>query len=120
MTIVFQNLLSNAVKYTGNGGKISVGITCDKKNLVITVSDTGYGIQKSQQDKIFTKLFRADNVRERVTDGNGLGLYIVKSIIDQVGGTIDFTSEEDKGTTFRVCLPLTGMKPKKGTRALTA
>lgn len=81
------------------------------KVILITVSDTGCGIPKNQQDKIFTKLFRADNVREKDTEGTGLGLYIVKSIVEHSGGKIWFESEENKGTTFYVTLPLTGVNP---------
>ena len=83
------------------------------------VSDTGYGIPEAQQEKIFTKLFRADNVREKDTDGTGLGLYIVKAIVGHSGGEIWFTSQENKGTTFYVTLPLTGMKKKEGTKSFT-
>ena len=110
--MIFQNLLSNAVKYTPKGGRISLEILKEKKELKIIISDSGIGITKSQQDKIFTKLFRADNVRTTDTEGTGLGLYIVKSILDQTGGKILFKSEENKGTTFFVKIPLSGMKKK--------
>jgi len=116
--IVFQNLLSNSVKYTPNGGVISLTIAEKKPNLLITVSDTGCGIPGQQQSKIFTKLFRADNVREKETDGTGLGLYIVKSVVEQSGGKIWFESKEDRGTTFYFTIPLEGMKKKDGTRGL--
>ena len=120
MTIIFQNLLSNAVKYTPEKGEVS--LIMDKRetegDLLIKVSDTGYGIPKEQQDKIFSKLFRADNVQEKDTEGTGLGLYIIKSIVDQVGGKIWFESEEDKGTKFYVSLPLSGMKKRVGTKKL--
>jgi signal transduction histidine kinase len=86
---------------------------------LITVSDTGYGIPQGQKDKIFTKLFRADNVRAKDTEGTGLGLYIVKAIVDQAGGSISFDSVEDKGTTFYIRLPLIGMKKKEGTKGLS-
>lgn len=119
MRIVFQNLISNAVKYTPEGGTISVGISKDVDNLLLKISDTGYGVPKDQQAKLFTKLFRADNVREKATDGTGLGLYIVKSIIEQAGGAINFESEENKGTTFNIYLPLSGMSKKVGTRGLS-
>jgi signal transduction histidine kinase len=88
------------------------------RQLSIVIEDTGFGIPKNQQDKIFSKLFRADNVREQDTEGTGLGLYIVKAIIDHSGGNIWFESEENKGTTFYVTLPLGGMKKKEGTKAL--
>ena len=116
--IVFQNLLSNSVKYTPEKGEIKLILARDKKNLLITVSDNGYGIPKDQQDKIFSKLFRADNVRERDTEGTGLGLYIIKSIVDHSGGNISFKSEEDKGTSFFVTMPLAGMKKKLGNKPL--
>ena len=87
-------------------------------SLLCTVADTGYGIPKPQQDKIFTKLFRADNIREKDAEGTGLGLYIVKSIIDHSGGMIWFESTENKGTSFYVTIPLEGMKKKEGTKAL--
>jgi len=116
--IIFQNLLSNAVKYTPVKEKISLNVTKTKKDLLIEVADNGYGIPKSQQSKIFTKLFRADNVQKKDVEGTGLGLYIVKSIIEKSGGKIWFESEENNGTTFFVTVPLSGMKDKKGTKGL--
>jgi signal transduction histidine kinase len=128
MQIVFQNLISNAVKYTPNGGTVGVDISRsgwgenikkeERDQLCIHIRDTGYGIPKNQQSKIFTKLFRADNIKSKVTDGNGLGLYIVKSIVSHSGGTISFESQEDKGTTFCVTLPFSGMRKKMGTKKL--
>ncbi len=108
--MVFQNLLSNAVKYTPEGGTITFTIGKDADHVFFTLTDTGLGIPKDQQDKIFSKLFRADNVRESDTDGTGLGLYIVKSVVEQSGGTVTFESpyfvETAKGTAFHVRLPL--------------
>lgn len=131
--IVFQNLMSNAVKYTPDEGKVSVSICIDctekpAKNVKITVKDNGYGIPVDQQDKIFTKLFRADNVKKMESEGTGLGVYIAKQIIDHAGGHIWFKSpnsakatlgkEENKGTTFFVTIPLTGMVRKGGSKEL--
>jgi len=116
--IVLQNLLSNAVKYTPEKGNVSVNINPKDKNILIEVKDTGYGIPKDQQSKIFSKLFRADNIREKETEGTGLGLYIVKSIVDNSDGEISFESAENKGTTFHVTLPLSGMKAKEGTKRI--
>ncbi len=119
---IFQNLLSNAIKYTPNNGHILLdvhpltigerigGAVMTQPSLAIIVSDTGYGIPQDQQSRIFTKLFRADNIRIKDTEGNGLGLYLVKSIIGQSGGTISFISHENKGTTFYVTLPLSGKR----------
>ncbi|MDP1689948.1 MAG: ATP-binding protein [bacterium] len=113
LRMVIQNLLSNAVKYTSIGGKIGISIYVDnKKNVQIKISDTGYGIPKNQQDKIFTKLFRADNVIGKDTEGTGLGLYIAKSIVEQARGTLWFESNENIGTTFYVTLPLKEMQKK--------
>jgi two-component system sensor histidine kinase VicK len=120
LRMIFQNLLANSVEYTPEGGKIKFTISLDKKKTVlIKVSDTGYGIPKNQQDKIFTKLFRADNVKSKDTDGTGLGLYIVKSIVENTGGKIWFKSEENKGTTFYVTFLLDGMKRKEGSTQLS-
>lgn len=116
--IVFQNLLSNAIKYTPDSGQVTLKLGRDKKNLLVEVSDTGYGIPKGDQSRIFQKLFRAENVRERDTEGTGLGLYIIKSIIDHAGGKINFKSEENKGTTFYLEIPLSGMKKKEGDKKI--
>ena len=118
MRIVFQNLLSNAVKYTPENGKINISVDKDENNILIQVKDSGYGIPKMQQDKIFTKLFRADNVREKDTEGTGLGLYIVKAIIDSAQGKVWFESQEKKGTTFYIDMPIAGMKKKEGSKGL--
>lgn len=117
--IIFQNLLSNSVKYTQSGGVITVEIGVRQNSLYIRVSDNGYGIPKNQHSKIFQKLFRADNVRQKDTEGTGLGMYIVKAIIESSGGQISFESEENHGTTFHVFLPLSGMVRKTGSKGLT-
>lgn len=118
MRIVIENLASNAVKYTPVGGSVTLKIQRRKDDVLVSVQDTGYGIPKHQQGKIFSKLFRADNIKVQDTEGTGLGLYIVKSIVDYSGGKIWFTSAEGKGTTFYVSLPLDGMKEKQGGKHL--
>jgi PAS domain S-box-containing protein len=118
--IVLQNLLTNAIKYTPEKAKVGIAIKKRKEDILFSVSDTGYGIPKKDQEKIFTKMFRADNVKAKDTSGTGLGLYIIKSIIEQAsGGKVWFESEENKGTTFYFTLPLTGMVKKEGTKAIT-
>lgn len=113
LLMVIQNILSNAVKYTPESGKVEVSLSLDNKNsVVLKISDTGYGIPKNQQDKIFTKLFRADNVIGKDTEGTGLGLYIAKSIVEQTGGKLWFESVENKGTKFYATLPLKKVKMK--------
>lgn len=128
--IVFQNILSNAVKYTPENGKVEINILIISKgenfggqeitedSLAISVSDSGIGIPFDQKDKIFLKLFRADNVKESETEGTGLGLYIVKSIIDKAGGKIWFSSKEKEGTIFYIIFPATGMVKKEGSQKI--
>lgn len=119
MRIIIQNFLTNAVKYTPENGSISISLMKDIENILIKVSDSGYGIPKDQQSKIFSKLFRADNVKEKDTEGTGLGLYIIKSIVSESKGKVWFESEENKGTTFFVTLPLSGMQKKDGAKQLS-
>lgn len=116
MRMIIENLVSNAVKYTPPKKSIEVTLATKGKHLWITVRDEGYGIPKGQQSRIFTRFFRADNVRLKETEGTGLGLYLAKSIVEHAGGKIWFVSEEHKGTTFHVTLPLGGMRQKAGTR----
>ena len=89
-----------------------------KRKFKVSVSDQGYGIPQDQQKEIFTKMFRADNVASLDTVGTGLGLYMVKAIVDSLGGKITFTSKVNQGTTFIVTLPKK-MKPKKGSSRFT-
>jgi PAS domain S-box-containing protein len=120
MTIILQNLLTNAVKYSHvKNGKVNFNLTKDDKSLIMKIEDNGLGIPENQQDKVFTKMFRADNAKKAEVGGSGLGLYLIKLVIDKIGGEISFESEENKGTTFTVKIPLSGMKEQEGTRKLT-
>jgi signal transduction histidine kinase len=103
---IFQNLVSNAVRYSRPGESVEVTIEQELDHILITVSDTGYGIPAKQKDKIFTKFFRADNAQLLGSDGSGLGLYITKAMVERTGGSIWFESEENKGSTFYVKLPI--------------
>lgn len=125
INIIFQNLISNAIKYTPEKGKVEVKIELSKKGTVmngekattdaifISVADSGCGIPQKQQKQIFTKLFRADNAKKKDKEGTGLGLYIVRAIMEHTSGRIWFESKENKGTTFFVLLPLTDTKINK-------
>lgn len=117
LAIIIQNLIANAIKYTKEKDTIVVKVLKGKE-FTISIQDNGYGIPKSQQSKIFSKLFRADNARLIEPEGSGLGLYIVKSIVVATGGKISFVSEENKGTTFTIVFPLTGMQQKTGQKQL--
>lgn len=117
LQMIYQNLLSNASKYTQEGGKISLHVTSVNKGsqidqhtipgtgVLVTVADNGFGIPINDRPKIFGKMFRADNVRKTIPEGTGLGLYIIKSVVEQADGLIWFESEENKGSTFYIYLP---------------
>ncbi len=100
-----SNLISNAIKYTGEGGVVRVETESAGNNIVIRVADTGMGIPKDEQDKIFSKIFRASNAQAHVPDGTGLGLYIAREAIKVLGGTLAFVSEQGVGTTFTITMP---------------
>lgn len=104
---VIQNLLDNAIKYSYPGGKVTIVIEERKNNiLAVSVNDSGIGIPKDQQEKIFGKFFRAANARKLQTDGSGLGLYIMQQIIKKHNGEVSFKSEPGKGTTFTFTVPV--------------
>jgi two-component system phosphate regulon sensor histidine kinase PhoR len=104
---IIDNLVINSSKYSPSGTEITV--TLEKKNLcsvLISVEDHGIGISKIEQYKIFKKFSRTNNAVAYNASGTGLGLYIVKSILDMFGGKIWFKSNENKGAIFYVSLPI--------------
>ena len=103
---VIYNLIDNAIKYTPIGGKIVVLVKQEGKNAVLEVSDNGSGIPKKDQAHIFDRFYRVDRARSRATGGNGLGLSIVHQAVMLHDGAVTVHSEEGKGSTFRVELPL--------------
>jgi len=106
LSLAVENLLSNAVKYTAEQGKIEVNLKKDGSEIIFSVHDNGVGIPEKQQERIFEKFFRSDNVLKYQTEGTGLGLYIAKNIIEQTGGRIWFESRENSGTTFAFSIPI--------------
>lgn len=108
MAMVMSNLLDNAIKYTLPRGEISVRVSAPPKNgsVVVEIKDSGIGIPAEQMHRMFTKFFRADNAMFFQTMGNGLGLYVVKNIVEHHGGTISAASVEGRGTTFTIKLPI--------------
>ena len=102
---VVQNLLDNAVQYTSPGGRITVQAGIANGQLKIAVSDTGIGIPRAEQERIFERFYRVDAARSRDVGGTGLGLSIVKYLVEAHGGRIEIDSEVDRGSTFTVFLP---------------
>ena len=102
---VIVNLLSNAIRYTNNGGKIFISSYKENNNLKIQFKDNGIGIPKENIKYIFERFYRVDESRSKNTGGIGVGLTIVKSIIDLHQGTIEVRSEVNKGSEFIVMLP---------------
>ncbi|MBU2550665.1 MAG: response regulator [Proteobacteria bacterium] len=100
------NLVANAVRYTPEGGRIRVQTESDKEGVTLTVADTGLGIPKDYHDKIFDRFFRVKDARTRNVTGTGLGLPIVKAIVEDHQGRVWLESEPDRGSTFFVRLPV--------------
>jgi signal transduction histidine kinase len=105
MERVFLNLLSNAVKFTPENGKVSIGIEERDNDTQFSIEDTGIGIPPQDIQKVFQEFFRADNALDQKIKGSGLGLSLVKKIIDAHKGKIWFDSELGKGTRFAFTLP---------------
>ena len=103
---MFTNLIDNAVKYTDCGGKVKVVSSVNNGNVTVKISDSGIGIPKEHQDRIFERFYRVDKNRSREIGGTGLGLSIVKHIVLVHGGSIDLVSEEEKGSEFTIELPV--------------
>lgn len=103
--LVLDNLLDNALKYTEPGGKVVFRAFREDGHVGMEITDTGIGIPASQLHRMFTKFFRADNALRLHTSGTGLGLYVVKNIVEKHGGTVKVNSDEGKGSVFRVTLP---------------
>ncbi len=103
---VFQNLLENSLKYTMEEGVIEISLVPKEGMLQISIADNGIGIPVAEQKNVFNRFFRAKNAIKVETDGSGLGLFIVKNIIEREGGKVWFESEEGKGTAFYVTVPV--------------
>jgi signal transduction histidine kinase len=102
---LFTNLMDNAIKYTSKGS-IHVTVGKNKDSALVKIKDTGIGIPKEEQEKIFKRFYRVDKSRSRETGGVGLGLSIAEWIVHAHHGRIDIDSELNKGSTFTVYLPI--------------
>lgn len=106
---VFGNLITNAINYTPQGGEIRIMAELDDgKKMSVAVQDNGFGMEAAQLDKIFDKFFRIKNDKTRYITGTGLGLSIVKGLLEGLNGSITVQSAPDKGSTFKVLLPVQG------------
>lgn len=104
LDLIWNNLVSNAIKFTNANGNITISLKKDKDKVIVKVADDGIGISQEHGHHIFDKFYQADT--SHYQEGNGLGLALVKKVIDILGGTIYVESEENKGSTFTVELSL--------------
>jgi PAS domain S-box-containing protein len=118
LTQVLANLISNATKYSDPRTAITIELIKKARGVIINVKDQGIGIPKDQQHRMFEKFFRTGEAAKRSTTGSGLGMYIVKKIVEACMGKITFTSAENKGSTFTVILPEKGPVRREGIRKL--
>ena len=103
---IFGNLITNAITYTQEGGRIRVELDRAGINIRVKVVDNGFGIDEKYIDKIFDRFYRVKDERTRYITGTGLGLPIVKGLVDSLGGIIEVTSTPGEGSTFTVLLPV--------------
>ena len=104
--MALKNIIGNAVDYTKDGGKIAIALTEEDENAVITITDNGIGMDDKERDNLFTKFYRSSEARLMETDRSGLGLFIVKKIIDRHAGIVNVKSKKGEGTTVIVHLPI--------------
>ena len=102
MEELVYNLCDNAIRYNNAGGSVSVWVTREKEHVVLVVNDTGIGIPKEDQERIFERFYRVDKSRSKSTGGTGLGLAIVKHIVEQHGAKLEVESKLGEGTQIRV------------------
>jgi signal transduction histidine kinase len=105
MSQVWMNFIHNSIKFTPNGGQVSISLYADGKEMVCSISDTGIGIAKEDQVYVFDRFFKADRSRKSSNQGSGLGLSIVKKIVEMHKGEIRVVSKLGSGSTFTVTLP---------------
>lgn len=103
---IMQNIINNALKYTHSGGSITVDANIMEDSWTVSISDTGIGIPKEEQKKLASMYFRSTNAESSESKGSGVGLYLVKKLVDEHKGDITFVSEEGKGTTFTLTFPI--------------
>ena len=105
MDIIFNNLISNAVKYNKNGGTAEITLDSTEDETIIQFSDTGIGIRKEDKETLFTEFVRIKNDKTRNISGSGLGLSIVRKVVELYHGSISVDSKPDEGSLFTVRIP---------------
>jgi len=106
LTMVINNFIDNAIRYSNDNGKVEVRFDFDDVNVTFEVEDNGVGISENEKKHVFEKFFRAHSSLRHKKEGTGLGLYIAKSVIEQMHGKIGFRSKEGRGTTFWFTIPV--------------
>lgn len=101
---ILQNFITNAIKYTEKGS-VTITASASGKGLLFEIADTGIGISKGDQEKVFDKFFRSEDFRTRATNGTGLGLYVTMKLARLIGAEIDLKSEINKGSVFSIQIP---------------
>jgi two-component system phosphate regulon sensor histidine kinase PhoR len=101
---VFINLINNAAKFSSAGGAVTISVSKERENVLVSIADSGVGIPEEAIPYLFERFYRAKNVTIAEIPGSGIGLYIVKSIVDELGGSIHVESVMNEGTTFIVSL----------------
>jgi signal transduction histidine kinase len=99
------NIVANAIKYSPQGGTVAIHTHYHDNHAIVTISDTGIGVEAGQEDKIFQKFTRLKNAEQIDPNGSGLGLYISKKIIEKHGGEITYTHNQPTGSVFTITLP---------------
>jgi signal transduction histidine kinase len=107
---IMQNFITNAIKYTEKGGITIKAQAIDRDNIIVGVSDTGAGIAKSEQNKVYQKFWRSEDPYTRSTSGTGLGLFITAKLTHRLGGTLKLDSKLKEGSTFSIILPTKAFK----------
>ena len=103
---MIANLLDNAIKYSPGGGRVELRVVANGNSGMIEVADQGLGVPANEQRRIFEKFYRVDPSMSRGIGGSGLGLYISRELVQQMGGQLSLTSRLGQGSTFTITLPL--------------